>query len=123
MRIYLRRDLIADSEEVRALQDTIKQQEELVRKLSTSAGGAQLTKANHSQKVKELSSRLKNGAHVATEKARLEKRLESLKEEVPVLEQAVADSAEKYQLALKELKELRKHFDDTYIAFDAVESK
>lgn len=123
MRIYLKRELLADGDEVKNLLDTIQQQEELVHRLSVAAGGAQLTKANHSQKVKELDLRLKNGNHKVSDKARLESKLLALKEEVPALEQTLADSAEKHRLALEELHELQKHFKATYIAFDAVESE
>lgn len=111
----LKRGVLADSEVVEKELDVILQKEAIAHQHSVKAGGAKFTRANHSDKVKERESRLRNNAFIASEKPRLERELELLKTELSNLEREVLETSERYQLALRELRDLERDFNGKYV--------
>lgn len=122
MKIFLKRESVASPSDVDGVLGEMKKLQDTTESLFLELSGAQRVLQSRSEKILELSNRLRHGAHPVREKERLEgdlKRLQDTKE----LEQKVELKKKEYNTARAKLKELMDAFNKSYLQVDIPEQK
>lgn len=122
MKLFLKRDAVASSSDVDGVLGEMRKLQDLTEVAFNEYSGAQRILQSRSEKILELSNRLRNGAHPVRERARLEDDLRRM-QDTKSLEETVRIKRAAYEDARKKLKEVTERFNASYLAVELPEAK
>lgn len=123
MKIFLKREMIADSGEVDRLQSDLNNQSELVSRLFAELSGTERLYNSLNERIMELTNRLKNRAYPTREGERLHSDLARMRGTLTDYDKRVQSKRVEYDLAKKTLQQMLDNFDKKYLSVNIPEQK